>query len=49
MVSGGMLFFEIGADQGEAVQQLMRQQGYEEIKLVKDLAGLDRVVYGTWK
>lgn len=49
LYGGGMLFFEIGADQGEAVQQLMRQQGYEEIKLVKDLAGLDRVVYGTWK
>lgn len=44
---GGMLFFEIGYDQAEKVSSLMRQAGYQEVTVCKDLAGLDRVVYGT--
>ena len=44
---GGMLFFEIGYDQGEDVQQIMIENGYQEVHLVKDFAGLDRVVYGV--
>lgn len=43
--AGGWLFFEIGYDQGEAVQQLFREFGYEKIELRQDLAGLDRVVF----
>lgn len=45
---GGQLFFEIGYDQGEAVQALLATNGYTEIAVVKDYAGLDRVVYGTF-
>ena len=45
---GGQLFFEIGYDQGEAVQALLAENGYTEIAVVKDYAGLDRVVYGTF-
>lgn len=45
---GGQLFFEIGYDQGEAVQVLLAANGYTEIAVVKDYAGLDRVVYGTF-
>ena len=44
---GGMLFFEIGYDQAEKVSSLMREAGYQEVTVCKDLAGLDRVVYGT--
>ena len=44
---GGMLFFEIGYDQGEAVKTLMEQAGYLEVCVKKDYAGLDRVVSGT--
>lgn len=44
---GGMLFFEIGYDQGEAVKALMEQAGYLEVCVKKDYAGLDRVVSGT--
>lgn len=44
---GGMLFFEIGYDQGEAVSQLMEQSGFLEVRVIKDYGGLDRVVYGT--
>lgn len=48
LVSSGMLFFEIGYDQGQAVSELMRQHGYSEVQVVQDYAGLDRVVYGTY-
>ncbi len=48
LVSSGMLFFEIGYDQGQAVSELMRAQGYCEVQVVQDYAGLDRVVYGTY-
>ena len=47
-VSSGMLFFEIGYDQGQAVSELMREHGYREVQVVQDYAGLDRVVYGTY-
>ncbi len=44
---GGMLFFEIGCEQAEDVSECMREAGYRDITVCKDLAGLDRVVYGT--
>lgn len=43
----GMLFFEIGHDQGQAVSDLMKEVGFKEVTVVKDFAGLDRVVYGS--
>lgn len=43
---GGMLFFEIGYDQGKAVSELMEQAGFIEVHVTKDYAGLDRVVSG---
>ena len=42
----GMLLFEIGHDQGEAVSSLMKEAGYQNVRVVKDLAGNDRVVIG---
>ena len=42
----GGLFLEIGCDQGACVAELLRQQGFADVKVVKDLAGLDRVVEG---
>ena len=42
----GILSFEIGYDQGEEVKNLMIASGYKEVKIIKDLAGLDRVVTG---
>ena len=46
LVSGGLLYFEIGHDQAEEVRELMLAAGYGDIQVVKDYAGLDRVVYG---
>ncbi|MBS6764705.1 MAG: peptide chain release factor N(5)-glutamine methyltransferase [Clostridium sp.] len=48
LVSGGCLLFEIGADQGEAVQSMMCEAGYTHVAVKKDLAGLDRVVSGVY-
>ena len=45
---GGWLLFEIGYDQAEDVTELMEARGFEEISVKKDLAGLDRVVYGRY-
>lgn len=41
---GGRLYLEIGYDQGGSVPEILEEQGFSYIKVVKDLAGLDRVV-----
>lgn len=43
---GGWLVFEIGAGQGEAVQAILEQNGYNQVAVQQDLAGLDRVALG---
>lgn len=43
---GGWLCFEIGYDQGEALKMMLEQAGYVQVKIIKDLAGLDRVAVG---
>lgn len=48
LMSRGILAFEIGADQADDVTSLMQTAGFEEVKVKKDLAGLDRVVYGRY-
>lgn len=40
----GQIFFEIGCEQGAAVSALLEAQGFQNIRVIKDLAGLDRVV-----
>lgn len=41
---GGRLYAEIGFDQAEAVKEIFGAQGFLDIQVYKDLAGLDRVV-----
>lgn len=43
----GMLFFEIGWDQGESVREILKNEGFCQIQIKKDLAGLDRVVFAA--
>lgn len=43
---GGHLLFEIGYDQGQDVSELMEQAGFKNVRVIKDLAGNDRVVTG---
>ncbi|NLZ84043.1 MAG: peptide chain release factor N(5)-glutamine methyltransferase [Clostridiales bacterium] len=42
----GYIFLEIGFDQGLATTKILENAGIEDIKIVKDLSGFDRVVYG---
>lgn len=46
---GGWLCMEIGYDQGAAVRQLMEARGFATVSVIKDLAGLDRVVSGCYR
>lgn len=45
---GGYIFMEIGYDQGSAVKELLEEEGFAEVRVQKDLAGLDRVVSGVY-
>lgn len=45
---GGMIMFEIGCDEREAVENILRNSGFSDINSVKDLAGRDRVVFGRF-
>lgn len=42
---GGALFLEIGFDQGAQVTDLFTTHGFENARVIKDLTGLDRVVW----
>lgn len=42
----GYIFLEIGHNQGDDVKNLLLDAGFEDVKVVKDLPGLDRVVTG---
>lgn len=44
MRKGAMIFFEIGYNQSEAVSLALRDGGFEQIEVIKDYAGHDRVV-----
>lgn len=43
---GGVLYLEIGFDQGEAVSALLKKQGFYQVQIKKDLSGLNRVCFG---
>ncbi len=43
---GGMLCYEIGAGQEEDVSGAMIQLGFENVRFIKDMCGVFRVVYG---
>ncbi len=45
----GTVYFEIGHDQGEAVKHLLDVNGFMNTRVIKDLAGQDRVVCGRWQ
>lgn len=42
----GWLLFELGMGQSGEVKQLMEQNGFKNIEIIKDLAGIDRVICG---
>lgn len=46
LVTGGILYLEIGYDQGKAVSDLMKEAGYYDVRVIKDYGGNDRIVRG---
>lgn len=46
---GGLIAFETGWEQGEAVRDILEKSGYENVSVHKDYAGNDRVVTGIKK
>lgn len=41
---GGMIAFEIGDTQGDSVSNILKENGYTDVEIMKDLEGRDRVV-----
>ena len=46
LTDNGILAYEIGYDQGEDVKRIMEDEGFSGIEVIKDYAGLDRIVIG---
>lgn len=46
---GGWIFFEHGFDQSSALQNILKNHGYTDIKTVSDLAGKPRVTLGQMR
>ncbi len=44
---GGMLFLEIGYNQGEALKEMMTGN-FSDVKIIKDLSGHDRIAMGKY-
>ena len=42
----GCLIFELGINQSEDVKNIMTKNGFKNIEIIKDLAGIDRVILG---
>ena len=46
LAPGGKILFEIGNDQGKDVSEMLTNAGFRNVRVIKDLAYNDRVVYG---
>ena len=46
---GGGLFYEVGFGQADCVADILRQNGFENVQIQKDLCGVERVVFGFFK
>ena len=44
--TGGRLMFEVGYDQAEQVAAILRENGYENIAVTRDLSKIERVIEG---
>ena len=38
--------FELGINQSQEVAEIMNKQGFTQIQVLKDLANIDRVIFG---
>lgn len=44
---GGYLLYELGIGQSNDVKSIMKRNGFQNIEIIKDLAGIDRVIIGN--
>ncbi len=49
LADGGYLVFEVGINQAQEVSTIMIQGGYENVRIIKDLCGTERCVFGISK
>ena len=47
--SGGWLLMEIGESQGTRLAEYLQSLGYQEVAVLKDLAGRDRIAQAQWR
>lgn len=47
LAPNGVLAFEVGINEADAVKQIMKENGFENIQTRKDYCEIDRVVFGT--
>lgn len=45
----GLIAMEIGEEQAGSVTAILREQGFADVNVEKDLAGKDRIVTGWWR
>ena len=43
----GYLLFELGINESLEVAQIMKEKGFKNIRIIKDLSGIDRVIFGN--
>jgi release factor glutamine methyltransferase len=48
LAPGGVLAVEIGANEARATMALFEARGFRDVRATRDLAGIERVVDGTW-
>ena len=46
---GGMVWVEIGYDQGDPVRRLFLEQGFHHVECYRDLCGKNRIISAKWK
>ena len=46
LTAGGLLAVEVGINQASAVRKLFEQENFVDVEILKDLAGIDRIVSG---
>lgn len=44
---GGYLLYELGIGQSDDVKSIMEKNGFQNVEIIKDLAGIDRVIVGN--
>ncbi len=44
--TGGKIYFEVNREKGKEVGRLLASDGYREIRILKDIQGMDRIVTG---